>query len=263
MKKLYSIGEVSKLLGVSIKTLRYYDEIGLLKPVNTNQKTGYRYYAYSQFQIINRIRFLQNLGLHLTDIHDILQDNNVELLLSKLEEQQEIARRECLAAQKKLENIQWYNNYFSTGLQHEPLHIPYMHWYPTRYLLVSEFVPGNMAATFTALNRLQHTAPFDGLDYYLWYVYLLDFQPFSESREPRYLGITLRSAPNFSSPNIIEIPEGNYICFKCHYWQNNWDASLFFDFFKNHKKPDYILAFEYELSLAEFSNSLFDIQALF
>ena len=263
MKELFSIGEVSKLLGVSIKALRYYDEIGLLKPAYINEKTGYRYYGYPQFQVINRIRFLQNVGLHLNDIKSILQDNNVELLLNKLDEQEKIAERERQEAQKKLETAQWYSNYFSTGLQHEPLHIPYMHSYSTRYLLVSEFVSGNEMETWTELNRLQHTPPLDRLDYYLWYVYLLDFHTFSNNRDPQYLGIMLRSAPDFASPHIKKIPPGNYICFKCHYRQRNWDASLFLDFFKDRREPDYILAFEYELSLEEFSNSLFDIQALY
>lgn len=42
------IGDFSKLSQVSIKTLRYYDEMGLFKPINVDRFTGYRYYSASQ-----------------------------------------------------------------------------------------------------------------------------------------------------------------------------------------------------------------------
>lgn len=42
------IGDFSKLSRVSIKTLRYYDEMGLLKPIGVDRFTGYRYYEFDQ-----------------------------------------------------------------------------------------------------------------------------------------------------------------------------------------------------------------------
>ena len=43
MKKYFTIGEISKMKGVGIKSLRYYDKVGVLKPAYINQETGYRY----------------------------------------------------------------------------------------------------------------------------------------------------------------------------------------------------------------------------
>lgn len=51
MEELYSIGETAKLNHVSVKSLRHYDEIGLLKPRHVDPDTGYRYYSYSQFSL--------------------------------------------------------------------------------------------------------------------------------------------------------------------------------------------------------------------
>ena len=48
------IGDFSKLSRVSVKTLRYYDEMGLLKPIEVDAFTGYRLYEYSQLSILNR-----------------------------------------------------------------------------------------------------------------------------------------------------------------------------------------------------------------
>ena len=45
MKHLFTIGEMSKLFGINIRTLRYYDSIGLLRTEYTDPDTGYRYYS--------------------------------------------------------------------------------------------------------------------------------------------------------------------------------------------------------------------------
>ena len=49
---MYSIGKISKIVDVSVDTLRYYDEIGLLKPFHINKYTNYRYYSEQQINIL-------------------------------------------------------------------------------------------------------------------------------------------------------------------------------------------------------------------
>ena len=51
----FKIGALSKLNRISVKTLRHYDEIGLLKPHEVDDWTGYRYYGASQFQEVSAI----------------------------------------------------------------------------------------------------------------------------------------------------------------------------------------------------------------
>jgi DNA-binding transcriptional MerR regulator len=51
---MFKIGDFSRLSRVSVKALRYYDEIGLLKPVRVDQFTGYRYYSADQLPRLNR-----------------------------------------------------------------------------------------------------------------------------------------------------------------------------------------------------------------
>ena len=91
MKEYYSIGETAKLLGVSTQTLRYYDREGILRPETINEETGYRYYSYMQFHKIDRIKYLQSLGLSLEEIGAIIQDATIRLLMPAL-----AARKEAL-----------------------------------------------------------------------------------------------------------------------------------------------------------------------
>jgi DNA-binding transcriptional MerR regulator len=67
----YRIGEFARLAGVSIKTLRYYDAIGLLSPAATNARTLYRLYASRQLQDVATIRALKALGASLNEIRRV------------------------------------------------------------------------------------------------------------------------------------------------------------------------------------------------
>lgn len=72
---MLKIGEFSRLAFVPVKTLRYYDDIGLLKPVHVDQWTGYRYYSVEQLPRLNRILALKGLGLSLEQIGQLLDDD--------------------------------------------------------------------------------------------------------------------------------------------------------------------------------------------
>ena len=65
---MFRIGDFSRLSLVSVKALRYYDELGLLKPARVDEFTGYRYYAASQLTRLNRVLALKDMGLSLEQI---------------------------------------------------------------------------------------------------------------------------------------------------------------------------------------------------
>jgi effector-binding domain-containing protein len=68
------IGDFSKLSQVSVKTLRYYDDMGLLHPVAVDPFTGYRYYSASQLPRLNRVLALKDLGLSLDQVAQVLDE---------------------------------------------------------------------------------------------------------------------------------------------------------------------------------------------
>lgn len=90
------IGVFSKLSRVSIRMLRHYDDIGLLKPAEIDQFTGYRYYSPEQLPVIGRITALKDMGFSLADIVKMLEiyENRDELddyLMKRQLELQEIS----------------------------------------------------------------------------------------------------------------------------------------------------------------------------
>lgn len=77
------IGEFSKLSMVSIKTLRHYDEIGLLTPAEIDRFTAYRYYGEEQLAVAGRIRALRDMGFGLAAIGEILRSGGERSTLEK------------------------------------------------------------------------------------------------------------------------------------------------------------------------------------
>ncbi len=86
-KKYFKIGEIADLFDLNIRTLRYYDQIDLLKPSITDPDTGYRYYSTAQFEPLNTIRYLRDLGMSLEDIRAFLKNRDVEAMKSMMHAQ--------------------------------------------------------------------------------------------------------------------------------------------------------------------------------
>lgn len=67
---LFKIGEISKILGITRKTILVYEDMGLLTPAVKDENSGYRYYTADNMTQIRFIRSLQSLGLSLTEIRE-------------------------------------------------------------------------------------------------------------------------------------------------------------------------------------------------
>ncbi|MCA9908879.1 MAG: MerR family transcriptional regulator, partial [Anaerolineae bacterium] len=71
---MFKIGEFSKLSQVTVKTLRFYDQEGLLQPAQVDPMTGYRYYSADQLPRLNRILALKALGFSLEQIRQMIDE---------------------------------------------------------------------------------------------------------------------------------------------------------------------------------------------
>ncbi|RIJ65017.1 MerR family transcriptional regulator [Rummeliibacillus sp. POC4] len=92
MKNKLSIGQMARLNNVSIKTLHYYDEIGLFKPIEKDVGTGYRYYSVEQFKQLDIILCMKMIGVPLNDIKKQLENRSLDDFISVLENVRNITR---------------------------------------------------------------------------------------------------------------------------------------------------------------------------
>ena len=77
---MLSIGEFSKICKVSTKTLRYYDEIGLINPSKINQENGYRYYSIEQLETMLFVNRLKQYNFSLEEKEKIIIEKRKEIL---------------------------------------------------------------------------------------------------------------------------------------------------------------------------------------
>ena len=84
-ESMFTIGEFSKLTGLTVKTLRFYHEQGLLIPKSVDEASSYRYYDDSQVEAARVIRFLRELDFPLPEIAEILRQQEESNLLEVLQ----------------------------------------------------------------------------------------------------------------------------------------------------------------------------------
>lgn len=106
---MYRIGLFSKINKVSIKTLRYYDEVNLLKPALVDDENGYRYYTSDQLPRVHQIIALRQLGFSIEEIANILNGRNVsgifEQRKAELVEEIENNQKQALKIEHYLEQM--------------------------------------------------------------------------------------------------------------------------------------------------------------
>ena len=108
MTNYFTIGEISKLSNVSLKTLRYYDEIGILKPKYVNKENKYRYYSIEQLTTIDLIKLFKSTGMSLELIKQILSSQtNLEFMVENIRNQSKLVEEKM----KELSAIKEYLDY--------------------------------------------------------------------------------------------------------------------------------------------------------
>jgi len=102
MDHLFTIGQLSKLFNIKIPTLRYYDEVGLLKPAQVDSETHYRYYSTEQFERLNSLAYLKTLDLSNESIKHFFDARDISTLESMLRAQRDQVQQQIVS----LENVE-------------------------------------------------------------------------------------------------------------------------------------------------------------
>lgn len=102
---MYSIGEISKIVKISIDALRYYDEIGLLKPCHIEQDSRYRYYSEEQVNDIVFIMEMKQYGFSLDAIKELLRCKNTDQLLAAFNTRQQQLSKEMATIEHSIKSL--------------------------------------------------------------------------------------------------------------------------------------------------------------
>ena len=108
---LYKIGDFSKKTGLSIRTLRYYDEIDLFKPLEIDLFTNYRYYSEKQLEDLNIINDLKDCGFTLEEIKKYWNNFNNEIMLERKKE----LLKDIKQTEEKIRKVEYLRNRIEDG----------------------------------------------------------------------------------------------------------------------------------------------------
>lgn len=95
-EKLYTAGEIAKIAGVSLRTIRFYDAKGLVKPVSYSE-AGYRYYSQESLVVLQRVLMLKYLGFSLQQIEQMIQEDKE----AQRDMDEQLAQQKHLLQEKK------------------------------------------------------------------------------------------------------------------------------------------------------------------
>ena len=105
---MLKIGDFSKLTYISVRMLRYYDKMNVLKPAYVDENTGYRFYSVAQIKTVNIIQRLKALGFEIKMIKEIIEKDKFDDMLIYFEEQQRALNLELERlsnASREIENL--------------------------------------------------------------------------------------------------------------------------------------------------------------
>lgn len=103
---MFRIGEFSKLTQVTIRMLRYYDEMELLKPTQIDPVTNYRMYSVEQIPILNKIVYLRDSGFNVAEIAIALNNQNDCFIIEQLDKKHDEIEQAIQLEQEKLVKIE-------------------------------------------------------------------------------------------------------------------------------------------------------------
>ncbi len=206
----FSIGEISRLYNIPIKTLRYYDEIGLLKPAKVDEENQYRYYSVEQFIVIDLIKNSKMMGLPLTDIKKMV---NAELTVDKVEatvgNQIRQYEKRIQDLKKVQKSMQLYLDVIS-GAKSQELGKIHMVKEKCRYAVSYSYPSNNIEDTEIQLRKAFLQSGSRETEVYPVFGAVCNYEKYKSNGRITYEDIRKYGVIE-GKDNTIVLPEGNYL----------------------------------------------------
>ena len=216
-KEFYTIGEVSEIMDMTVKALRFYDRIGLLKPHHVDESNHYRYYHIDQFIYLDIIKMVRNLDISPKALIPYFKNKDTEGLMLLLNHQKELTRKKIKTMESIANGIEQFNHTICNAKNAQ-----------TDNEIYSRFIPDRHAMTVPYDKEKAEKEYF--LDYYKLNItvsrhrFINTYEPgllfLKDAKEdfyPAYLFTTI-SEPAENSDYYL-ISSGNYLCVR-YSWDN-------------------------------------------
>ena len=216
-KNLLSIGDISKLTKASVQSLRYYEQIKLLKPIYVDPSSGYRYYSFDQKCLIEVIQICIELDIPLKKLTEFMGDDETVNFYDILLHGKKIIEEKLASINKGLKFINDLKNIVDATDAFEKNKKFYTRNMPKKYFCVL-----SIEGKLNDINPLEIVKSVLGLNYdtndyaEMFHFGLVDIGVMSVYEHGHAKHFMFTEIPenmaNQVNLNIIEIPQGEYLC---------------------------------------------------
>lgn len=237
-KKYLSIKEMGQRRGVSSKTLRYYDSIGIFKADYVDPDTGYRYYDPQQYEKLGTILELRSLNFSLNEIKGYFTERNMKKSVDMLKEHYKLLEEEIRSKQRLAETIKEKIDFIDKVIDNNiELEKFSFEDFPERFI-ISQLNKSDKSGESVALEfmhlegHLHETAPILASDRIGFY---MDFDDISEMENmDNWHTMIMCSEEMKNSRHFCVLPAGKYLC--AYFKDYTADRDLFIKMFLEYVK---------------------------
>ncbi len=210
-EKLLTIGSLSKLTGIHIKSLRYYDRIGVLKPAYTDPVTGYRYYTLLQIHMVAAIQLCVELGIPLKDFSKYVAEGNEKIHYTKLLAQGTRLLEEKIASiQERLDFVRRMQSDIRRAEEHAHRGGELVCSMPEKCCWVVPYQGARSDREYPGVRRALLEEIYQAGVTAVYEVGLLRLWRGEEYRQFLFADVVLRSDQD--RPHMLRLPAGDYCC---------------------------------------------------
>ena len=207
--ELLSIGELAKITGVNIKSLRYYEQIGVLLPVYVNPSSGYRYYSLAQVSAVELIQACVEIGIPLKELHRFGDSKSSIDYLSFLAYSEELMKQKIDALQQNLKGMQALKEEVELLKKYRHSKNQHIRKMNEKYLYVFPYQPtDNKKTLYTEAAKLFERSLEGGYEPLYDFGFLYEF---TGENIQQYMFLEIMPTTNVCE-NIKVLPSGQYAC---------------------------------------------------
>jgi DNA-binding transcriptional MerR regulator len=210
-KQLFSIGEVAEMKGLTVKALRFYEEIGLLQPYKIDVFTKYRYYHRDQFLVIELIKAARGMDVSPNDLVSFVKNKDTAGLLSFIGKHREEQTQKLLRLRSLLDHLDGVTSVLNHAQEIDGKSDVYLRTLPDRHLLTRWIdSPKVLADSERSISELELLAEKRHLSGTYESGALFERQSEEAPFAPTFLFTTVLNP--FEGPDYKLLPGGLYAC---------------------------------------------------
>ncbi len=211
MNEYLTIGEFSKLCGVSRKTLIFYDNIGIFSPEYKNEK-NYRYYRLNQFDAFSILTDLRDIGMSLNDIKNYLNKKSPENYLNMLKQENYKIKKRINKLKRISNNIENKIEVAYSGINATKNEGVYIKKFDEEYLIVSDLHNSSQETVMIDIIKFLNYCNENDIDYGYPIGAMLSKESIENRVYKKILKLFVKSDHKLKDCNMHIKKEGLYAC---------------------------------------------------